>query len=99
MTFLKNHRRKLKHMQLSQAKYGVILLVLFCSWFSFSLSLYQPPRDPDPSGPEGMISVAISGHYFFGQNQRTAQLEEILRRFPTWAFPSSWVSTYDMYRY
>uniref|UniRef100_A0A671YCW3 Endoplasmic reticulum metallopeptidase 1 n=1 Tax=Sparus aurata TaxID=8175 RepID=A0A671YCW3_SPAAU len=49
--------------------------------------------------PHGMISVAISGHYFFGQNQRTAQLEEILRRFPTWAFPSSWVSTYDMYRY
>lgn len=46
-----------------------------------------------------MISVAISSHYFFGQDQRTAQLEGILRRFPTWAFPSSWVSTYDMYRY
>uniref|UniRef100_H3CUG4 Endoplasmic reticulum metallopeptidase 1 n=1 Tax=Tetraodon nigroviridis TaxID=99883 RepID=H3CUG4_TETNG len=51
------------------------------------------------SSPEGMISVAISSHYFFGKDQRTAQLEEILRRFPTWAFPSSWVSTYDMYRY
>ncbi|XP_037609140.1 endoplasmic reticulum metallopeptidase 1 isoform X1 [Sebastes umbrosus] len=63
-------------------------------WFEI-----QPPRDPDPSGPEGMISVAISTHYFFGQDRRTAQLEEILRRFPTWAFPSSWVSTYDMYRY
>lgn len=46
-----------------------------------------------------MISVAISSHYFFGPDQRTAQLEEILSRFPTWAFPSSWVSTYDMYRY
>ncbi|KAF7664643.1 hypothetical protein LDENG_00170900 [Lucifuga dentata] len=63
-------------------------------WFEI-----QPPRDPDPSGPEGMISVAISSHYFFGEDQRTAQLEEILHRFPTWAFPSSWVSTYDMYRY
>eukprot|EP00064_Thunnus_orientalis_P009830 superscaffoldBa00001273_g9856 len=63
-------------------------------WFEI-----QPPRDPDPSGPEGIISVAISSHYFFGEDQRTAQLEEILRRFPTWAFPSSWVSTYDMYRY
>uniref|UniRef100_A0A672J8I3 Endoplasmic reticulum metallopeptidase 1 n=1 Tax=Salarias fasciatus TaxID=181472 RepID=A0A672J8I3_SALFA len=52
-----------------------------------------------PSGPEGMISVAISSHYFFGENRRTAQLEEILRRFPPWSFPSSWVSTYDMYRY
>lgn len=65
----------------------------------WSLCLHQPPSDPDPSGPEGMISVAISSHYFFGRDQRTAQLEEILRRFPTWAFPSSWVSTYDMYRY
>ncbi|XP_029301293.1 LOW QUALITY PROTEIN: endoplasmic reticulum metallopeptidase 1 [Cottoperca gobio] len=63
-------------------------------WFEI-----QPPRDPDPSGPEGMISVAISTHYFFGLDSRTAQLEEILRRFPTWAFTSSWVSTYDMYRY
>ncbi|XP_040915113.1 endoplasmic reticulum metallopeptidase 1 [Toxotes jaculatrix] len=63
-------------------------------WFEI-----QPPRDPDPSGPEGMISVAISSHYFFGEDQRTPQLEEILHRFPTWAFPSSWVSTYDMYRY
>uniref|UniRef100_A0AAQ4QD72 Endoplasmic reticulum metallopeptidase 1 n=1 Tax=Gasterosteus aculeatus aculeatus TaxID=481459 RepID=A0AAQ4QD72_GASAC len=63
-------------------------------WFEI-----QPPRDPDPSGPEGMISVAISTHYFFGRDSRTAQLEEVLRRFPTWSFPSSWVSTYDMYRY
>lgn len=59
----------------------------------------RPPADPDPSGPEGVISVAISSHYFFGVNRRTAPLEEILRRFPPWAFPSSWVSTYDMYRY
>lgn len=46
-----------------------------------------------------MISVAISTHYFFGEDRRTAQLEEMLRKFPIWAFPSSWVSTYDMYRY
>uniref|UniRef100_A0A8D2ZN83 Endoplasmic reticulum metallopeptidase 1 n=1 Tax=Scophthalmus maximus TaxID=52904 RepID=A0A8D2ZN83_SCOMX len=63
-------------------------------WFEIQVLM-----DPDPSGPEGMISVAISSHYFFGEDQRTAQLEEILHRFPTWAFPSFWVSTYDMYRY
>ncbi|MEQ2239481.1 Endoplasmic reticulum metallopeptidase 1 [Ilyodon furcidens] len=63
-------------------------------WFEI-----QPPTEPDPAGPEGMISVAISTHYFFGEDRRTAQLEEILHKFPTWAFPSSWVSTYDMYRY
>ncbi|XP_005803825.3 endoplasmic reticulum metallopeptidase 1 [Xiphophorus maculatus] len=63
-------------------------------WFEI-----QPPTEPDPAGPEGMISVAISTHYFFGEDRRTAQLEEMLRKFPIWAFPSSWVSTYDMYRY
>ncbi|XP_061590080.1 endoplasmic reticulum metallopeptidase 1 [Cololabis saira] len=63
-------------------------------WFEI-----QPPSEPDPAGPEGMISVALSSHYFFGEDQRTAQLKDILQKFPTWAFPSSWVSTYDMYRY
>ncbi|XP_061783098.1 endoplasmic reticulum metallopeptidase 1 [Nerophis lumbriciformis] len=63
-------------------------------WFEI-----QPPSDPIPSGPEGIISVAISTHYFFGDDQSTPELEKILRRFPSWAFPSSWVSTYDMYRY
>lgn len=92
-------------MQYNQAKEKVFVLRawkktagLFC-FFVFVLSLCQPPRDPDPSGPEGMISVAISSHYFSGQDQRTAQLEGMLSRFPTWTFPSSWVSTYDMYRY
>uniref|UniRef100_A0A3Q3FWJ9 Endoplasmic reticulum metallopeptidase 1 n=1 Tax=Labrus bergylta TaxID=56723 RepID=A0A3Q3FWJ9_9LABR len=65
-------------------------------WFEIQVLLLSAE---ELSCPEGMISVAISSHYFFGQDQRTAQLEEILRRFPTWTFPSSWVSTYDMYRY
>ncbi|XP_019723557.1 endoplasmic reticulum metallopeptidase 1 [Hippocampus comes] len=65
-------------------------------WFEI-----QPPRDrpPSASGPDGMISVAISTHYFFGEDQKTPRLEELLSRFPSWAFPSSWVSTYDLYRY
>lgn len=76
------------------------ILVSFARLFIFSVPPpLQPPRDPDPSGPEGMISVAISSHYFFGPDQRTAQLDDILGKFPAWTFPSSWVSTYDMYRY
>ncbi|XP_077442292.1 endoplasmic reticulum metallopeptidase 1 [Vanacampus margaritifer] len=65
-------------------------------WFEI-----QPPRDPPPSAwdPEGMISVAISTHYFFGEDQKTPRLEELLSQFPSWAFPSSWVCTYDLYRY
>ncbi|XP_071205956.1 endoplasmic reticulum metallopeptidase 1-like isoform X2 [Salvelinus alpinus] len=60
-------------------------------WFEI-----QPPRE---EGPEGMISVAISSHYYFGEDQRTVQLDDMLQRFPKWAYPSSWVSTYHMYRY
>uniref|UniRef100_A0A8C9SZ12 Endoplasmic reticulum metallopeptidase 1 n=1 Tax=Scleropages formosus TaxID=113540 RepID=A0A8C9SZ12_SCLFO len=47
----------------------------------------------------GMISVAIASHYFFGEDQKTPELNRILKRFPAWAFPSSWVSTYHLYRY
>ncbi|KAK0133178.1 Endoplasmic reticulum metallopeptidase 1 [Merluccius polli] len=63
-------------------------------WFEI-----QPPKEREPSGPEGMVSVAISSHYFFGADQRTPELDALLQRFPAWAFPSSWVSTYTMYRY
>ncbi|XP_030625487.1 endoplasmic reticulum metallopeptidase 1-like [Chanos chanos] len=63
-------------------------------WFEI-----QPPSSPEPSSAEGMISVAISSHYFFGEDQKTPMLESMLQRFPNWAFPSSWVSTYQMYRY
>ncbi|KAL2099603.1 hypothetical protein ACEWY4_003997 [Coilia grayii] len=55
---------------------------------------------PSNSGSEeGMISVAISSHYFFGEDKLTPQLDLMLQRFPLWAFPSSWVSTYNLYRY
>ncbi|KAJ3605196.1 hypothetical protein NHX12_027246 [Muraenolepis orangiensis] len=63
-------------------------------WFEI-----QPPKDPDLSGPEGVVSVGVSSHHFFGPDQRTAQMDALLRRFPDWAFPSSWVSTYTMFRY
>uniref|UniRef100_A0A673GXQ5 Endoplasmic reticulum metallopeptidase 1 n=1 Tax=Sinocyclocheilus rhinocerous TaxID=307959 RepID=A0A673GXQ5_9TELE len=48
---------------------------------------------------EGLISLAVSSHYFFGPDRHSEQLESLLKRFPAWAFPSSWVSTYHMYRY
>ncbi|KAG7260107.1 hypothetical protein CRUP_027460, partial [Coryphaenoides rupestris] len=34
---------------------------------------------------------------FWFEIQRTEQLDALLRRFPAWAFPSAWVSTYTMY--
>ncbi|KAJ7986872.1 hypothetical protein DPEC_G00332910 [Dallia pectoralis] len=63
-------------------------------WFEI-----QPPSEHGHEDPEGMISVAFSAHYFFGEDQRTLQLNNMQDRFPKWAFTSSWVSTYHMYRY
>ncbi|KAI4816374.1 hypothetical protein KUCAC02_008701 [Chaenocephalus aceratus] len=64
-------------------------------WFEI-----QPPRDPDPSGPRGWISVAISTHYFFGQDSRDCSAGgRPSAGFPHGLFLRSWVSTYDMYRY
>uniref|UniRef100_A0A9J7ZUH9 Endoplasmic reticulum metallopeptidase 1 n=1 Tax=Cyprinus carpio carpio TaxID=630221 RepID=A0A9J7ZUH9_CYPCA len=63
-------------------------------WFEI-----QPPESSDAPPDEGLISLAVSSHYFFGPDRRSEPLEALLKRFPAWAFPSSWVSTYHMYRY
>ncbi|XP_078532047.1 endoplasmic reticulum metallopeptidase 1 isoform X2 [Lissotriton helveticus] len=47
--------------------------------------------------PEGTLTLAIASHYFFGEDQKTPQLEEMKPRFPKWCFPSSWVCTYDLF--
>ncbi|XP_019909037.1 endoplasmic reticulum metallopeptidase 1 isoform X3 [Esox lucius] len=66
--------------------------------WNFSIEI-QPPRKDDPSGPEEMVSVAFNSYYYFGEDQRTVQLDNMLERFPKWAFVSSWASIYQMYRY
>ncbi|RXN15822.1 endoplasmic reticulum metallopeptidase 1 [Labeo rohita] len=63
-------------------------------WFDI-----QPPKSSDVSPDEGLISLAITAHYFFGSDGRSEPLESFLKRFPAWVFPSSWISTYHMYRY
>ncbi|KAK2917033.1 hypothetical protein Q8A67_001407 [Cirrhinus molitorella] len=57
------------------------------------------PSSSDVSPDEGMISLAISAHYFSGSDGRSEPLESLLERFPDWAFTSSWITTYHMYRY
>lgn len=48
---------------------------------------------------DGMVTVAVASHYFFGSNQHSPQLDALLHKFPDWSFPSSWVSTYDLFVY
>ncbi|XP_043090301.1 endoplasmic reticulum metallopeptidase 1 isoform X3 [Puntigrus tetrazona] len=60
---------------------------------------FEVQRSSDASPDEDLISLAISSHYFSGPDRRSEPLEALLQRFPAWAFPSAWVSTYHMYRY
>ncbi|KAF4099004.1 endoplasmic reticulum metallopeptidase 1 isoform X2 [Onychostoma macrolepis] len=60
---------------------------------------FEIQRSSDASPDEDLISMAVSSHYFSGPDRRSEPLEALLKRFPAWAFPSSWVSTYHMYRY
>ncbi|CAM4663254.1 unnamed protein product [Leuciscus chuanchicus] len=63
-------------------------------WFEI-----QSPTASEASPDEGSISLAVSAHYFSGPDRRSDPLESFLKRFPDWTFPSSWISTYHMYRY
>ncbi|XP_069482124.1 endoplasmic reticulum metallopeptidase 1 [Ambystoma mexicanum] len=47
--------------------------------------------------PGGVVTVAVASHYFFGEDQKTPELEELKPRFPKWCFPSGWVCTYDLF--
>ncbi|XP_046723668.1 endoplasmic reticulum metallopeptidase 1 [Silurus meridionalis] len=57
----------------------------------------QPPAEH--LDEDSTIAIAISTHYLFGDDQCTPELKSFLRKFPDWAFATSWVSTYDMYLY
>ncbi|KAF4098064.1 endoplasmic reticulum metallopeptidase 1-like [Onychostoma macrolepis] len=59
----------------------------------------SPLKSSDTSPDEGLISLAISAHYFSGSDGRSEPLESFLKRFPDWVFSSSWISTYHVYRY
>ncbi|XP_055036290.2 endoplasmic reticulum metallopeptidase 1 [Misgurnus anguillicaudatus] len=63
-------------------------------WFEI-----QPNEPSEVLTDEGMISLALSAHYFSGLDRWSEPLESLMKKFPDWAFPSSWVSTYHMYRY
>ncbi|KAA0719665.1 Endoplasmic reticulum metallopeptidase 1 [Triplophysa tibetana] len=63
-------------------------------WFEI-----QPHEPSEVFTDEGMISLALSAHYFSGSDRSSEQLESLLKKFPDWAFASSWVSTYHMFRY
>ncbi|KAM9450555.1 endoplasmic reticulum metallopeptidase 1-like isoform 1-T1 [Clarias gariepinus] len=47
----------------------------------------------------GMVSIMISAHYLFGEDQHTPELNLFLQNFPDWAFVTSRVSTYHVYKY
>lgn len=72
-----------------------VYLIILCMLVHLLFHLQPSSTESE----EGMISMAISSHYFFGEDKLTPQLNMMLKRFPLWAFPSSWVSTYNLYRY
>ncbi|XP_078426705.1 endoplasmic reticulum metallopeptidase 1 isoform X1 [Cetorhinus maximus] len=47
--------------------------------------------------PDGMVVIAVASHHFFGEDQRTAELIALERRFPEWCVVSSWSSSYNLF--
>lgn len=61
--------------------------------FSIAFSHFQVAEKHS----DGMVSLAIAAHYFFGEDQKSPQLYALMERFPNWTFPSGWVCTYDLF--
>ncbi|XP_073791708.1 endoplasmic reticulum metallopeptidase 1 [Danio rerio] len=66
---------------------------------AWRFSLEVQPGVSDASPDEGLLSLAISAHYFSGPDKHSPPLHTLISTFPDWAFPSAWSSTYHMYRY
>uniref|UniRef100_A0A8C0V5V2 Endoplasmic reticulum metallopeptidase 1 n=1 Tax=Cyanistes caeruleus TaxID=156563 RepID=A0A8C0V5V2_CYACU len=49
----------------------------------FWVELTVPEKHSD-----GIVSLAIAAHYFFGEDQKSPQLYALLERFPNWTFSS-----------
>ncbi|XP_067882425.1 LOW QUALITY PROTEIN: endoplasmic reticulum metallopeptidase 1-like, partial [Heterodontus francisci] len=47
--------------------------------------------------PDGMVVIAVASHHFFGEDQRTAELIALEKRFPDWCVVSSWSSSYNLF--
>ncbi|XP_071436569.1 endoplasmic reticulum metallopeptidase 1 isoform X2 [Pithys albifrons albifrons] len=58
----------------------------------FWVELTAPEKHSD-----GIVSLAIAAHYFFGEDQKSPQLHALLERFPNWTFSSGWSCTYDLF--
>ncbi|NWH37748.1 ERMP1 metallopeptidase, partial [Chloropsis hardwickii] len=58
----------------------------------FWVELTAPEKHSD-----GIVSLAIAAHYFFGEDQKSPQLYALLERFPNWIFSSGWSCTYDLF--
>ncbi|KAM5193814.1 endoplasmic reticulum metallopeptidase 1-like [Mantella aurantiaca] len=48
---------------------------------------------------DGMVTIGAASHYFFGPNQHSPHLDTLVKKFPDWSFPSSWVSIYELFVY
>ncbi|NXP88991.1 ERMP1 metallopeptidase, partial [Passerina amoena] len=58
----------------------------------FWVELTAPEKHSD-----GIVSLAVAAHYFFGEDQKSPQLYALLERFPNWTFSSGWSCTYDLF--
>ncbi|XP_068032922.1 endoplasmic reticulum metallopeptidase 1 isoform X1 [Anomalospiza imberbis] len=65
---------------------------LYAAPWHFWVELTAPEKRSD-----GIVSLAIAAHYFFGEDQKSPQLFALLERFPNWTFSSGWSCTYDLF--
>ncbi|CAH1774986.1 unnamed protein product, partial [Owenia fusiformis] len=50
---------------------------------------------PDVDTSNGILELALAGHYAYGPYKMTAPMQEFIDTLPDWSYPVGWSATYD----
>ena len=63
--------------------------------FNLISFLLSPQEENEIDRSDGVVEVAIGGHWLQGEYKMTPELREYVNAMPNWTFPVAWTATYE----
>ncbi|XP_034950352.1 endoplasmic reticulum metallopeptidase 1-like [Chelonus insularis] len=65
-----------------------------CDPYHFTIILKVPT---DHDGP--VLTIALAGHFLYGENQKSQRFDKFLRQFPSWTVITPWTASYSSWEF